>query len=1232
MIDKSVTLLGAQAGVDPRTAAGLRTVGSSDESIIDGRTTDADGNVTTLKNLIRIAADDVVIDGFDVGHGTGDLIESTDPIANPVLRYNLVHDSSGDEGVQIRKASDAVIEYNHVLDIAQDGINLSSSSTDGTIRFNEVHDSDSDNAAIYVYGATNTTIQGNLVYNVTDNDGIKLGSGGSGDAKHDKVGGTIIDNVVYDTVQDGITVYMSNVTVSGNDVSASTSENGALYISQNVTGVAITDNTFHDNGTATDDAVTFAIRVGKNNYKPTEVTITDNTFTNNEAQIYMQDGSVANDDTLAADNTFDNDASAGVTHLVGPAGTPGADHPTIQAAVNEANPGDIILIAAGTYTESVTVDKAVSFVGLGADRTIISPASGSAFVLSGDLGAAGTVSFDSIGFVGAAHSGIQLGDAGQGAAADVTLGTLEISNSSFEQNAVNGLHLHNSDSLTPNTNVGNVIVTDTSFVENGRPGTSSGDGDIMLYQFNGDATLRNLTVDGGTRTIGDGSSDDIGTDKAGENGIQFRGDSGSLGTVTIDNVTVAGNYEKVAVAFYNYDDVNGLTLADVGITAETGWDLSYNFDGIGGAIDLSQFSGLIYSERAALQDEKGAGTDNAFTGTDQNDLFRPRGGNDVIDGRGGTDTLDYDGEPAGVTINMATGTATDGSGGTDTFSNIENATGSDHADTLIGDAGDNVLSGDSGDDTLEGGAGDDELLGDGKLLGYERPFDDTGTTSDPYGDASFRLTARGFYEGKRVFSFDNPSAETVSVDYTLYQTSITGTFAAAANSRTYFLVDDPDPNGPGTTIVDFIDATGATPVQRSFTKAHGGNFPDHLTPPIYEGTGDDTFVWRIGDGSDTVDGGNGTDHFMAKGDGTASAFTITPDGDTVEFAVDEDNDGTVDATSVLSNVERITLDGFAGADSITISGDFRNTGLAADGLTVNAGDGGTTVDASGITSAHSVTMNGGAGDDTFTGGAGVDTLIGAGGDDTLSGGKGVETIDGGAGSDTASYVFDTAGVSVDLDRQRATDGWGDRDTLVSIENATGSEFADTLEGDDGANVLTGLGGDDTIDGGAGNDVIDAGGGDDIIDWAIGDGSDTIDGGAATDVLRIEGDNTNNTITITAGVGSLDVTVDGVTSTVTNVDKIEIDTRNGDDTVTVVGDFTGTGLSASGIQVRNGQQTIVVDAAQLTSANTSTQKAGPGTTASPAVPGTIDSSRREATIRWSATVAMTRSPETTATTR
>jgi len=62
-----------------------------------------------------------------------------------------------------------------------------------------------------------------------------------------------------------------------------------------------------------------------------------------------------------------------------------ADYPTIQAAIDAANPGNTIFVVAGTYTENVIVDKSVSIKGAGADNTIVvGLGNNTAFTISAD--------------------------------------------------------------------------------------------------------------------------------------------------------------------------------------------------------------------------------------------------------------------------------------------------------------------------------------------------------------------------------------------------------------------------------------------------------------------------------------------------------------------------------------------------------------------------------------------------------------------------------------------------------------------------------------------------------------------------------------------------------------------------------------------------------------------------------------------------------------------------------
>ncbi len=117
-------------------------------------------------------------------------------------------------------------------------------------------------------------------------------------------------------------------------------------------------------------------------------------------------------------------------------------------------------------------------------------------------------------------------------------------------------------------------------------------------------------------------------------------------------------------------------------------------------------------------------------------------------------------------------------------------------------------------------------------------------------------------------------------------------------------------------------------------------------------------------------------------------------------------------------------------------------------------------------------LEGGAGHDTLNGGAGGDTLLGGTGDDRLMGGLGDDIIDGGAGNDTASYADSVIGVRVDLTKDGLIQNTlgGGADTLIGIENLTGSAFSDVLIGSSGDNILEGGQGDDILDGGAGNDT------------------------------------------------------------------------------------------------------------------------------------------------------------------
>ncbi|MEL6424423.1 MAG: tandem-95 repeat protein, partial [Pseudomonadota bacterium] len=152
------------------------------------------------------------------------------------------------------------------------------------------------------------------------------------------------------------------------------------------------------------------------------------------------------------------------------------------------------------------------------------------------------------------------------------------------------------------------------------------------------------------------------------------------------------------------------------------------------------------------------------------------------------------------------------------------------------------------------------------------------------------------------------------------------------------------------------------------------------------------------------------------------------------------------------------------------------------------------------------TLRGGLGDDRIEGRGGADLLEGGADDDRLDGGADGDTLDGGEGSDTADYFFSDGAVQVSLADGTAFGGHAEGDTLISIENLIGSDFADTLTGDDGANLLSGGrendildggDGDDTLIGGRGADALIGGLGIDIADYTLSAEGVTIDMSGAT---------------------------------------------------------------------------------------------------------------------------------------
>ena len=99
-------------------------------------------------------------------------------------------------------------------------------------------------------------------------------------------------------------------------------------------------------------------------------------------------------------------------------------------------------------------------------------------------------------------------------------------------------------------------------------------------------------------------------------------------------------------------------------------------------------------------------------GGEGNDVLIGGAGADVLVGGVGLDTASYATAASGVYASLFNSNSNVGDAAFDTYSGIENLTGSAFLDILIGDNQANALSGGAGHDVLVGVGGDDVLIGD----------------------------------------------------------------------------------------------------------------------------------------------------------------------------------------------------------------------------------------------------------------------------------------------------------------------------------------------------------------------------------------------------------------------------------------------------------------------------------------------------------------------------------------
>ncbi|WP_422370452.1 VCBS domain-containing protein [Hoeflea sp.] len=720
---------------------------------------------------------------------------------------------------------------------------------------------------------------------------------------------------------------------------------------------------------------------------------------------------------------------------------------TIQDAVDASSEGDIILIAPGTYTESVEVDVAITLIGHGgASSVIIDPPSGSGISLVGDIGA-GTVTIDGIGFQGGAN--------GVSATGDVTVGHLQILNSTFTGNTQHGVFVNGAEN-----GIGQVTVETSSFTDNGN-GSSNGDGDIVLFEYHGDATIRNVTIDNDTGTA--------------DTAIQIAGFEQSdydvtmpIGTVLIDGVAVNGDFDKVGVYIQGYTDLSGLSITGLSGTVAAGWGYAtyinptignpdgtpadvngypgtFETAGANGTVDLS---GVTLTNTVAvnvsdpshpLYPFNGVVLNAIVNGTPVGETITGTGGNDLLAGGAGNDVLNG-GEGDDILI------------GGDDDDTVSGGADADRIIYAIGDGADTVTGGEAGDDrdtfALNGTAGDDTVTI--ALTGSES------FTVDTDGVAAVQEVTASEIERIELDGLGGSDTLVINATNGVDRIILTSdpNAPAVAGSMVIVALNFESVSINGLNADDVIDASGYTgPVSLNGGDGDdivtGGSGNDILVGDdgddiMYGGDGDDTFRnWNPG--TDEMYGEDGNDTFVFGSPGQHTPGEIVDGGDGQDTIVHQAGNGMFTLSSNVSNVEFINTGGSGFSpttrgidasaidyDGITISGDAgQNNLIGSQGDDIIRGEGSNNAN------------SGAASGDVLDGQGGDDELYGMFGNDTITGGTGDDTIDGGDGVDAAVFSgsygsygisFDTTTGTIEVtDTDPATNGNDGTDTLTDVE-------------------------------------------------------------------------------------------------------------------------------------------------------------------------------------------------------
>ncbi len=223
-------------------------------------------------------------------------------------------------------------------------------------------------------------------------------------------------------------------------------------------------------------------------------------------------------------------------------------------------------------------------------------------------------------------------------------------------------------------------------------------------------------------------------DSTGNSGLQQNFDglaSGSFVTLSIffsarPRVPEASNVMEV---WWNGELIDTVSANGIGLTDFAFTEYTYSFeipesgealvgirgagteDSLGGIVDSINFTAVKPEAIGGMDYLSGGEGDDELHGGGDRDWLEGGEGADELNGGDGSDTVVYADSRAAVLVNLANGTGDGGEAVGDTYTDVENAHGSQFDDVFIGDNGTNRFVGRAGDDELYGGGGNDTLIG-----------------------------------------------------------------------------------------------------------------------------------------------------------------------------------------------------------------------------------------------------------------------------------------------------------------------------------------------------------------------------------------------------------------------------------------------------------------------------------------------------------------------------------------